>query len=373
MPVYRDERTGSWFFKTTVRFADGTKKRISGTPGSTGTYHDLAPSRVGAQEAERRAIVDAMHGRPHAAAPVAKETPKTIKEHAETFVDTYKPGSKPSVKREKRRILKTHLLPIFGAKKIEDLKQLDIDAFAKSELDRGLTIKTVNEYLAVLSTLIRYVQGEKPKHLRFKLDGMMGEITAVASADVEKLLERADDVERAIVLLAAEAGLRVGEIRGLQWTDLKGEQITIRRALDRQTDEIIAPKHNKPRTVPMSPRLVSALASLPRLGLWVIAESDGSLADYELLSGCVNALYDRAGVERPKKPMHCLRHTYGTVMARRVPLPVVQKLMGHSDIATTMRYVDVSEDDKREAVVAVFGAAVSATCPQASDKSESSR
>jgi hypothetical protein len=43
-------------------------------------------------------------------------------------------------------------------------------------------------------------------------------------------------------------------------------------------------------------------------------------------------------------------------MARRVPLGVLQKLMGHADIATTMRYVDVSEDDKREAIAAVFGA-----------------
>jgi len=35
---------------------------------------------------------------------------------------------------------------------------------------------------------------------------------------------------------------------------------------------------------------------------------------------------------------------------------VLQKLMGHADVATTMRYVDVSEDDKRDAIAAVFGA-----------------
>jgi len=56
--------------------------------------------------------------------------------------------------------------------------------------------------------------------------------------------------------------------------------------------------------------------------------------------------------------LHCLRHTFGTVMARRVPLPVLQQLLGHSDVQTTMRYVDVSESDKREAIAAVFGCAV---------------
>jgi hypothetical protein len=43
-------------------------------------------------------------------------------------------------------------------------------------------------------------------------------------------------------------------------------------------------------------------------------------------------------------------------MARRVPLGVPQRLMAHIEITTTMRYVDVSEDDKREAIAAVFGA-----------------
>ena len=42
-------------------------------------------------------------------------------------------------------------------------------------------------------------------------------------------------------------------------------------------------------------------------------------------------------------------------MARRVPLPVLRELMGHADIETTMRYVDVAEDDKREAIALVFG------------------
>ena len=43
-------------------------------------------------------------------------------------------------------------------------------------------------------------------------------------------------------------------------------------------------------------------------------------------------------------------------MARKVQLPVLQKLMGHSDVQTTLRYVDVNEDDKRDAIAAVFGA-----------------
>lgn len=81
--------------------------------------------------------------------------------------------------------------------------------------------------------------------------------------------------------------------------------------------------------------------------------------DYDRAGGMLEAitgLYARVGLAKPAMPIHALRHTFGTVMARRVPLGVLQRLMGHSEIATTMRYVDVNEDDKREAIAAVFGA-----------------
>lgn len=91
------------------------------------------------------------------------------------------------------------------------------------------------------------------------------------------------------MLLAAEAGLRAGEIRGLQWGDVVGGQITVRRALDNETNEVIAPKHNKARTVPMSPRVAKALAALPRRGLWVIAGEEGGAVDYDRAGGLLEA------------------------------------------------------------------------------------
>ena len=36
---------------------------------------------------------------------------------------------------------------------------------------------------------------------------------------------------------------------------------------------------------------------------------------------------------------HDLRHTFGTLAVRRLPVTDVQAYLGHADIATTMRYV----------------------------------
>ena len=60
MPVRRDPRTGGWFFRTNVKTPDGKKLRLYGTPGVPGPYHDLAATKVGAQEAEQRAIRQAL-------------------------------------------------------------------------------------------------------------------------------------------------------------------------------------------------------------------------------------------------------------------------------------------------------------------------
>ena len=84
---------------------------------------------------------------------------------------------------------------------------------------------------------------------------------------------------------------------------------------------------------------------------------DGGALCYSIVNKTIGKLYDRAGVKRPPDVLHCLRHTFGTVMARKVPLGVLQKLMGHEEVSTTMKYVDVAESDKREAIALVFGAA----------------
>ena len=48
---------------------------------------------------------------------------------------------------------------------------------------------------------------------------------------------------------------------------------------------------------------------------------------------------------------HDLRRTAATRMADAgVPLSVIQGILGHSDIKTTMRYIDVVSGDKRLAV-----------------------
>ena len=55
-----------------------------------------------------------------------------------------------------------------------------------------------------------------------------------------------------------------------------------------------------------------------------------------------NVIYKQAGVDETM--LHALRHTYAKTKVKTVPLPVLQKIMGHSDINTTSIYTDPSEE-----------------------------
>jgi len=142
---------------------------------------------VAAESAEREHIERVLHPeRVRATQPAVSERKKevpTLREYAVPFLDGYLPGQKPGVLKHKTQIVHTHLIPFFGDMRLDEIRQSDVDAFARIEL-RRCARKTVNNRLAVLSTLIKYVTGNKSK-LRFKIAGMAGDLASVPWPDVE--------------------------------------------------------------------------------------------------------------------------------------------------------------------------------------------
>jgi integrase len=142
---------------------------------------------------------------------------------------------------------------------------------------------------------------------------------------------------RYAIALAAYAGLRRSEITTLDAADI---------ALNREHPILVvrAGKGGKDRVIPVHPALAPLLAE----------QTFGKYVDIDpnTLSTMVTKHLQRNGVSAT---MHCLRHTFGTEMARvSGSLILTGTLMGHSSPVTTQQYVGWMGGDATAAVAAMY-------------------
>jgi integrase len=162
------------------------------------------------------------------------------------------------------------------------------------------------------------------------------------------------------VAFALYTGARRGEVLGLRWSDVDFEAntVTIRRSLTRTHSRGLffkEPKNGKARTITM-PCTLTAILKQHRevqdnqrniVGAeykdddLVFARPDGSLVNPRNFGNRVIELAARAKVT--PITAHCLRDTHASILAKKgVPLEVVSKRLGHSDIRVTAeRYLHV--------------------------------
>lgn len=154
-------------------------------------------------------------------------------------------------------------------------------------------------------------------------------------ADVLTALECADDVTKAIIALAAYAGLRACEIAGLDWSEVGlGDRSPHIRIVDG--------KGGHGRLVPLSTALSAVLRMLPYRRGPVIRRLDGRpgpCAVHRISSRANDYLHDLGIMET----LHQLRHRFATAAygASR-DIRAVQELLGHASPTTTSRYAAVA-------------------------------
>jgi len=157
--------------------------------------------------------------------------------------------------------------------------------------------------------------------------------------EVKALLEAPRNLgHRAILAVLYGAGLRVSEATNLKVSDLDRERKIIR---------VNDGKGNKDREVMYSDALRDVLVAYwrwkrPADWLFPGGKADCPLTTKAVFLTCKNAAR-LAGIGKPVHP-HSLRHAFAThLLDDGVSLPVIQVLLGHSNLKTTARYLHVSD------------------------------
>lgn len=168
---------------------------------------------------------------------------------------------------------------------------------------------------------------------------------SLSAKEVYKIIHLEGESPRvmAAVLLGALCGLRLGEVRGLQWEDVDEADgtISIRHNAPCATDTLKAPKWGSSRVVPASETVLEALRlvrGLPGASTSYVVfnqkSKDRPIEENTIARGFFRIL-EKIGIDKDTRKarsltFHSLRHTFVSLSrAAGVPDFVVMRLSGH--------------------------------------------
>lgn len=318
----------------------------------------------------------------------------TFGDAAEGWLDYLRrEGRKPSTLEDYRNLLaqpgelkkrgagekKARIMRTFGNRSLRSIETADIERFLDQLQDEGLSGRLVNKHRTVLHAIFEFCRkprsgyglmqnpvsqsekrsqqprrkiepftleelvaivraAEKGEH-RTELGGRYGEATRTSWEQVNR-------EDAALFLVAAETGLRLGELRALRWQDVHFDPdepvITVEQAIS--SNQVATPKSGKARRVPIPDRSLGRLSRLRDRECFtedrdlVFGAQDGTVQSREAIYRRFLRAQEAAGVK--VRRVHDLRHTYcSRLVATGTDLLTVKEWAGHSSIAVTERYL----------------------------------
>jgi integrase len=332
---------------------------------------------------------------PAAARTTSRQTP-TITVFAKQFLDEY--ARPPNIKPNTRRLYAGNLLklvvPALGSSKLDAVTAPDV---ARLHRRLGQTTPTAaNNMLVTLSSLYRYAaevgvvaKGFNPvrnavtrhktgKKERFLTSEEMRRLADTLSSVEQKGLEwkltpdldpsrakhRANpDTQRiavspfviAAIKLLMFTGCRLGEILNLRWSEVDLERGVLNLA-DSKTGK---------KSVILNGPAITIISQLPRIGSHVVAGQDPSKPRVSITRHWYR-IRELSGLDgsdgKPPFRLHDFRHNFASIgVGAGMGLPIIGKLLGHAQSATTQRYAHLDADPLRRAANAIGATIVSAT------------
>ena len=263
---------------------------------------------------------------------------------------------RPSTRKGVHHLLSCRILPAFGPKRLDRITPARImrwfDAFSRTAPGNA------NHALALLRQIMNFAvacgyieknptQGirpnPRPRLTRFLSREETGRLHRVLDAQTGENNRQQADIIRLLLL----TGCRKGEILRLRWSEVHRDALFLADSktgarkvpLNSQARSILErqPRDASPFVFP-SPRIQGRPHS-DNLALWYRVRREAGIEDVRL---------------------HDLRHTYVShAVMNGVPVPVVSRMLGHSNVRMTLRYAHLG-DREIEAAAERIGQSVAA-------------
>ena len=361
--VWRYEGTRGVVWR--IRYRDASGRRVMETLGK-----EPAWSRKRAEQELRRRLVDVERE-----GYVAPEK-VTLAQFCDRWLTEYLPGRglKLTTVDGYTQTIRKHLLPALGRYTLQELERKPelVDRYVTLKIRQGYSPKTVTNHLLCLQVILKCAvrwrliarnpvsDCERPRVEQPELH-VLSEVEIARlltayrelEADAEYEVRAWWQIACTITFVALGTAMRRGELLALRWKDvhlLEG-RVQVREALVK--GHFTTPKSRSGRRlIELGPRTLALLQEHWRKTafqgddelVFCHPEPGSPLDPSKLTRIYMRPALKRAGIAKPFRPFHDLRHTALThEAAAGNPMSYIQLKAGHSQSAITERYIHAAQ------------------------------
>ncbi len=237
------------------------------------------------------------------------------------------------------------LLKILKTKPVHELTTDDLKRYMVYAMQKeGIKENTAHSRLNALKFYYEQVLGREKFFWEIPRPKKVSQLPQVFNQDeIAAIINSLQNKKHKVMLmLAYSAGLRVSEVVALKTYNIDSSRMTIL---------IKEAKGKKDRVVSLSPVLLVMLREYAtayrpdKKGYLFEGSTKGAAYSTRSLQEVLQAAKKKAGVLKPGS-IHSLRHSFAThLIDKGTDVTMIQKLLGHNDIKTTLRYLHTSNKD----------------------------
>ncbi len=273
-------------------------------------------------------------------------------------------------------LIDLHIVPVLGECEIHRITRRQISDFLAEERHSGnrrytggLSPISINLMLSILNMAFdyaydrEYVQSNPCDRIK-RIPAADRKHSDAFTKQEQKVLEQiieAEDVDRSFgIILCFYTGLRIGELLGLEWSDISedGRILTVSKTVYRGKNEagewqlcVDDPKTaSSYRRIPLPEHITEKILMLRSRSnsKFVVANKKGERMSIRSYQYIFERLTEKAGVR--KLNFHAIRHTFATrALENGVDIKTLSEIMGHKDAGVTLnRYAHSMMDTKIE-------------------------